>query len=556
MTTFYPLDQQNLFTDREYELAQLEHLVRTLETGPPEHAALFGLRRIGKTLLLKEFIRRLLAGSPETLPVYMDFSTLASSPENFTIGYAGQIAHWALNRGEGDAGPFLSAGSLPGALLGADGAWLYPHLEPLLHEVEKARPDRQALLRAAFHLPQTVARESGGRAVLIFDEFQEIRTLTRFPGSENVLQLLRAELQTQTGVLYILAGSAVSVLTKLLSDPESPLFAQFTRIPIEPFDRDATEALAHKLIGRQASRDLLPLIHSLTQGFPFYITAVCRRLVSLVETAGRPFDEETVKQAFLLETLAPYGRIYDFCRYVYDLSIQKATGYGVLKAALQTLSEEEGLTASEIARRLKVTPATASDYLRWLREVDLIAERDQRYYFRDRVLRFWVANTIRGVELGPAVESPDLASLIPRLDAQFQQVSEDLGRAQESAVRELLRRFEGREVDGAQFSASERVVLPRFERVEPYRSEDGQVELDALAETSEGEKWIVEVKWRGRRVGVKEVEKLAGHARDFGAQAWLVSRSGFTEAAVELGRENRVFLSDREGFRELQRLLV
>jgi hypothetical protein len=121
-------------------------------------------------------------------------------------------------------------------------------------------------------------------------------------------------------------------------------------------------------------------------------------------------------------------------------------------------------------------------------------------------------------------------------------------------VRELLRRFDGREADGAAFNSPERVVLPRFERVEPYRSEDGQVELDALAETLEGTRWIVEVKWRGRGVGVKEVEILAGLSREFVAQAWLVSRTGFTGAAVELGRKNRVFLSDREGFRELQRL--
>jgi integrase len=75
-------------------------------------------------------------------------------------------------------------------------------------------------------------------------------------------------------------------------------------------------------------------------------------------------------------------------------------------------------------------------------------------------------------------------------------------------------------------------------------------------EISEGTKWIVEIKWRGRRVGVKEVEKLAGLAREFGAQAWLISRSGFTEAAVEVGMINRVFLSDRNGFRELQRMLA
>jgi uncharacterized protein len=555
MITFYPLDQQKLFTNRDYELAQLDYLVQTMQTGPAEHAALFGLRRIGKTLLLKEFMRRLLITDSAVLPVYMDFSTLASSPENFVLGYVGLVCHWLLNRGEGDAGPFLNPATLPGALMQKDGAWLYPLLEPVLRELEKARPDRQALLRAAFYFPQQVVEASQSKLILIFDEFQEIRTLTRFPDSHNVLALLRFEMQSQSGTLYILAGSAISVLANMLSDPENPLFAQFSRLPIEPFNREATGSLVGKLTAGGAKADLLPLIHNLTNGHPFYITALCRRLMNLVEAVDRPMEAETVKQAFLIETLAPYGRIYDFCRYVYDLSLQKATGYGALKAILQILSTEEGLTTTQVARQLRVTPASASDYLRWLREVDLITEREHRFYFRDPVLRFWVANTIRGIELGLTTEPLDLASLILRLDAQFQRASEELGVAQESAIREVMRRFKGQEVDSAIFNARGRIVLPHFGRVEPYIAEDGQVQLDALGETAQGEKWIVEVKWRNKRVGEKEVERLSKLARELNAQGWLISRSGFTDDALEFAEDSQVFLSDRTGLRQLRQLI-
>ncbi len=61
MNFFYPPDQQSLFTNRERELAELSHYRQNLRAGSVEHVALFGLRRIGKTLLLKEFIRRTLA---------------------------------------------------------------------------------------------------------------------------------------------------------------------------------------------------------------------------------------------------------------------------------------------------------------------------------------------------------------------------------------------------------------------------------------------------------------------------------------------------------------
>jgi AAA+ ATPase superfamily predicted ATPase len=552
MLSFYPFDQQLLFTNREYELAQLAHYRQALGSGPVEHVALFGLRRIGKTLLLKEFMRRTLNESPGVRPVYMDCATLASSPENFAAGYVGQVCYWILLRGAGDAGPFLSPATLPGALFQNNGADLYPVIEPLLHELEKARPDRQALLRQAFHFPQEAVRLRQCGLALILDEFQEIRTLTHYPNSQNVLALLRSEMQAQSGILYLLAGSAVSVLTDLLSNPDSPLFAQFTRLAVEAFNRDATAVLALKLTNDQASTDLLPLIHSLTNGHPFYITALCRRLMNLVDVAQRPLDADTVKQAFLTETLAPHGRIYDFCRYVYDLSLQKAAGYGALKAVLQILATEEGLTASQIARKLRVTNGTASDYLRWLREVDLVIEREHAYSFRDPVLRFWVANTIRGVEVSLTAAPLDLAGLMARLDAQLQRISEELGDAQESRIRELMRQFDGQIVDGALLGVPDRFTLPKFDQVKEYLSPDGQVQIDAVGNTPGGAKWIVEVKWRAKRVGKKEMARLLARAQAESAQGWFISRAGFTEDAAEFAKKEGLFYSDGQAIHHLK----
>ncbi|MBI3362080.1 MAG: ATP-binding protein [Chloroflexi bacterium] len=555
MHFFYPPDQQALFTNRERELAELAHYRQRLQAGSVEHIALFGLRRIGKTLLLKESLRQTLADGLAIAPVYMDFSYLCSSPENFALGYIGQICYWLLARGESDPEPFLSANTLPSAVLQAGASDLHTALQPILRELEKARPDRQALLRQAFRFPRELVNVRKRHLILIFDEFQEIRALANFPNSRNVIALFRAEIQSQSGILYVLAGSAVSVLTDLLSDPKSPLFAQFTRLPVGPFTRDETGKLARKLTSDLVGPDLWPVIYSLTDGHPFYVTALCQRLLNLVEVMNKPVDVDTVKQAFVAETLAPIGRIYDFCRYVYDLSLQKAVGYGSLKAVLQMLATEEGLTASQVARRLRVTAASASDYLRWLREVDLISERERRYYFRDPVLRFWVANVVRGVEVSLTAESLDLTGLIARLDVQFQRASEELGVTQESRIREIMRRFAGQTVDGSLLGRSEPMVLPTFIKVDEYLSPDGQMQLDAVAETADAHKWAVEVKWRNKRVGMKELERLYKYARALSAQAWLVSKAGFPEDALTYARRHRMSVSDAEAVEGLEALL-
>jgi len=261
-----------------------------------------------------------------------------------------------------------------------------------------------------------------------------------------------------------------------------------------------------------------------------------------------------VKQAFLVETLSPGGRIYDFCQYVYDLSLQKAKGYGALKSVLQILAQEEGLSASEVARRLHVTSGSASDYLRWLCEVDLVVEKEKAYYFRDQVLRFWVGYVIKGIEISLTAEPMDLKGLIHRLDQQFQRVAEELGDAQESLVRELMRHFNGQAVHGEVFHAQSEVTLPVFQEVKDDISPDGQIELDAIGEGHE--RWVVEVKWRNKRTGSKELEKLHKHAQEQNSRAWFVSRSGFSADALHYAIENGILVTDKYGLEILRKQIL
>jgi Predicted ATPase (AAA+ superfamily) len=554
MNYFYPSDQQALFTNRRQELATLDHYHHSLIDGPVEHIALFGLRRIGKTLLLKEFMRRLKETNAAERPAFLDFSIICSSPENFTLGFIGSICYWLLEEGKSDPEPFLNPATLGSAVLRAGGDKLYDEIQPILQELQRARPDRQALLRQAFRFPRQAATALDKKLVLICDEFQEIRTLENYPNSQNVVALLRAELQSQSSVQYILAGSAISVLAGLLSNPDSPLFAQFTRISVEPFDRESTQELANKLLSEPLEADLYPLLHSLTWGHPFYITAVARRMSYLVDVVQRPLSPDVVKQAFLVETLSPGGRIYDFCQYVYDLSLQKAKGYGALKSVLQILAQEEGLSASEVARQLRVTSGSASDYLRWLCEVDLVVENDKAYYFRDQVLRFWVGNVIKGIEISLTAEPMDLKGLIHRLDHQFQRVSEELGDAKESSVRELMRHFNGQSVSAEAFHTQDEVILPVFQEVKDEVSPDGQIELDAIGEGQE--RWVVEVKWRNKRAGSKELEKLLKHAQERKARAWFVSRSGFSADAIQYAFENGILITDKDGLEILRKQIL
>jgi hypothetical protein len=182
------------------------------------------------------------------------------------------------------------------------------------------------------------------------------------------------------------------------------------------------------------------------------------------------------------------------------------------------------------------------------------------------VLRFWVANVVAGVEIAGPPQREVLEEMVKHLDERYQRAATELGIAKESQVRELLHHFAGQEVEGDLLGLpAGKVRLPAFRQVASYRSDDGQVEVDALAEActepggvlspSKGrsgeERWAVEIKWRGRLAGVKEVQKLLAAARILSAQPWFISRAGFTPEAEAFARRERIMIS---GQAEIERL--
>src|SRR5207249_6581501 len=112
----------------------------------------------------------------------------------------------------------------------------------------------------------------------------------------------------------------------------------------------------------------------------------------------------------LASVFAPGGRLAKECGYCYELRLHRARGYGALKAILEILGEEEGLTLTEISQRLQRTPGSTKDYLSWLEDVDLVTSRSKRYSFTDPLLRVWVRLHCRAT--GPSED--DLAREVHR----------------------------------------------------------------------------------------------------------------------------------------------
>src|SRR5206468_9038605 len=118
-------------------------------------------------------------------------------------------------------------------------------------------------------------------------------------------------------------------------------------------------------------------VQALADGRPAYVRAIADELASMREHGGGdPISA-------LVSLLGTDGRLSKQCSFCYELRLHRARGYGALKAILEILGEEEGLTLTEISQRLHRTPGSTKDYLSWLEDVDLVTSRQKRYSFTD-----------------------------------------------------------------------------------------------------------------------------------------------------------------------------
>jgi AAA+ ATPase superfamily predicted ATPase len=556
----YPTDERELFTDRHYHLGLLEMCCTDLQQGRRKHLALLGLRRIGKTLILKEFILRWLQrpaapGAPPVIPIYMDLKRLGLSPESFAVEYIGSVLYWFQQRGQGRWDDYAR---LPTLLRAATALGNQRVLDMVLELDgalrQQAIPQRR-LLELAFEFPQVLAREVGVRFVVCMDEFQDLRLLSNFPQVGDALDIFRALLQTQSDVAYVAAGSAISLMEGIFHQARSPLFVHFRSERVGPFTRAESEELARKaLAGEELPAESAHTLYEWTRGHPFYIYAVAERMRELLLLSGRAADPQLVREAFVLETLSSAGRIYNLCRYVIEESMGQARGQALLRLLLQILAEaEDPLTLTEIASRLRRPAGATRALLNRLGEVDLVTQAGGTYDLPDPVLKLWLAYFHAGVELLTVPRREILEGLVADMTQRYQRISSELGLAKESQVRELLRAFDGQVVDGALFGRSGQLTLPTFARVEPATAADSSWEIDALADT-EGdiaERWAVEVKWRNRRADYHDVVRFHATALNLNARPWFIAKTGLTAAAAGYARDKGLLVSTE---RELQAL--
>ena len=520
----YPIDERALFTDREHLLGLLELSAVELQQQRRKHLALLGLRRIGKTLILKEFILRWLQrptppGAPPVIPVYLDLKRLGLSPESFAIEYIGSGP--VLVSGEG-RGPLRMTMRACRPCYGPPARWAMPRVLDMVLELDadlrqQSIPQRR-LLELAFNFPETLAREQGVRFLICIDEFQDLSLLSNFPQVGDALDIFRSVLQTQSAVTYVAAGSAISLMEGIFHQARSPLFVHFRSERVGPFGRAESEELARKaLVGEELPAAAAQTLYEWTRGHPFYIYAVAERMRELILLSGRVADPAIGARGLCL------GDPLQRRAHLQPLSLRDRGIHGARPAARRCCgcscrsspSRKAHLTLTEVAHRLRRPAGATRALLNRLGAVDLVAQADGAYDLPDPVLKIWLAYFHAGVELLTVPRREILEELVADMTQRYQRLSSELGLAKESQVRELLAAFAVARRRDASSADRRRGGGPcdcRSSPVSrPIRVLTARSSSTRLAEGPEP--WLVEVKWRNRPMSRADLAALATKAR-------------------------------------------
>jgi hypothetical protein len=241
---------------------------------------------------------------------------------------------------------------------------------------------------AALAFLATARGRDGAPAIFLLDEVLEVKTFESFPGLRHALPELLRTMSLSRNRFVLTTRYAARAARLLREEPGTTMVVVMPHLTAD----ELRDALDDEAFGLRVSRhpahalhaELAPAIHALSEGRPGYVRAVCDVMLAMErEGGGDPVSA-------LAASLGPGGRVAARCGYCYELRLHRARGYGALKAILDILAEEEGLTLTEISLRLGRTPGSTKDYLSWLEDVDLVAVDRKRYRFADPLLRLWV----------------------------------------------------------------------------------------------------------------------------------------------------------------------
>jgi uncharacterized protein len=345
---------------------------RLLELAVGGHfARLYAPRKFGKTSLLGRVLRDG-EKSEGLIPVMVDLYGVLSVSD-IAIRVERAYAKHLKGPIRKQVDKFLQSTGL-GLSLGAYGISAKLQLDP--------KTDPLPALHSLLDLPLRLEASGGFRALIVFDEFQDIAKVPEMDA------LLRAHIQYQGEVAsYIFAGSEQGMMEQLFGDKDRPLYG--SAVPMR--------------LGPLPNQDIAQYI---TQRFDESGSEVGDALNPLLETA-RGHPQRAIQLAHWLWEITPKGETANFERWEETLEtvlLELEPEFDAHWRSLDT-SEQKALRAviagdgsplrSNVLRQLEVEKTTVYNALRRLDQSADIERDGRRWQIVDPLFELWISRLAR-----------------------------------------------------------------------------------------------------------------------------------------------------------------
>jgi len=354
--------------DRDDETAAL---LRAVVGG--HYVRLYAPRKYGKTSLLRRVLREAerSEGMTTVLVDLYGVLSLADVAVRIERAYAAQLKGGLRARID----EFLQRTGL-GLSLSALGIGVRLQIDP--------RTDPLPALHALLDLPLKLEQEGGYRALVVFDEFQDI---TKLPGIDAIV---RSHIQHQGEVAsYVFAGSEQGLMKQLFEEKERPLYGQ--AVPVRLGRLPSSDIAAYivdrfKQTGRSAGEAVNPLVQT-AAGHPQRAMLLAYRLWDVVEPQATATlaDWERALSTTMVEL-----------RPEFEAHWQRFTQ--VEQKSLRAIVEGQGATLrTHVLARLDADKSSVSRALKRLESAGEVEVIDGRTVLVDPLFALWLERLSSGV---------------------------------------------------------------------------------------------------------------------------------------------------------------
>lgn len=536
----------DVFFGRTQELANLRKRYQAFLEGYRQNIALLGEARIGKTALIKEFLRQ--TRNPACIVYYVNASF------NLYSELLKQFCFLVLNH-------FLqSEQAVPDETEDIDG--LIRAAEPLIPEtIAKVKmmlslsegQHQRAALAHLISLIDSFLKETNNKYkfLIVLDEFH----LLKYISGNEAYQLLARVIISQKNAMFIVTSSSVKEAEKVLASDLHLIFGNFERMYLGELPLNEAnaawgysfEALPLDTVGKK-------FILHITAGHPFYLKLIGKDLGSLIESSPCREGEAGPGSNYVGETLyrllfKDEGLLYG----IFQAQIEQVWKLKNRSNLLKTIYLlADGYQRLHEMRIFIKNAQYIKHYLNKLVEMDIAVQSGHLFRIKDRLFLMWLNTVFR-----PSRVYSDIAGALREkifresLEREYDAFKESINKENIVRIIDLFSNFKG---DTVYAENKKAMRLPHLEKVRLLRTmgegsrrsfiigEGNDVLIAALKENTLEASDVFDFKTQCTSLKNRRIKKC------------LVTLDTYTDNARLAAKENSITLWNKDDVNFLLRL--